>query len=132
MGGLSTIGTSPPFPSPGKISFSRPRPSELSGERSPDLTCTSHNHPPMTDEKHPIISHQEDSSPMSARTYSKFLRFLQEDLALSHESIAVIKRHSSLHYDSLPMVLWQYGLITLDELDRIFDWLENAVAASNG
>lgn len=69
---------------------------------------------------------------MSARTYSKFLRFLQEDLALSHESIAVIKRHSSLHYDSLPMVLWQYGLITLDELDRIFDWLENAVAASNG
>ena len=24
----------------------------------------------------------------------------------------------------LPMILWQYGLITLEQLDLIFDWLE--------
>jgi hypothetical protein len=26
----------------------------------------------------------------------------------------------------LPMVLWQYGLVTLDQLDKIFDWLSEA------
>jgi hypothetical protein len=26
----------------------------------------------------------------------------------------------------LPMVLWQYGLVTLEQLDQIFDWLETA------
>jgi hypothetical protein len=26
----------------------------------------------------------------------------------------------------LPMILWQYGLVTLEQLDRIFDWLETA------
>jgi len=24
------------------------------------------------------------------------------------------------------MILWQYGLITLEQLDRIFDWLEQS------
>jgi hypothetical protein len=26
----------------------------------------------------------------------------------------------------VPMILWQYGLVTLEQLDRIFDWLETA------
>jgi len=26
----------------------------------------------------------------------------------------------------LPMLLWQYGLVTIEQLDRIFDWLETA------
>ena len=25
----------------------------------------------------------------------------------------------------LPIVLWQYGLVTLHQLEQIFDWLEN-------
>ncbi|MCZ0902074.1 DUF2949 domain-containing protein, partial [Microcoleus sp. HI-ES] len=28
--------------------------------------------------------------------------------------------------NSLPMVLWQYGLVTLEQLDKIFDWLSEA------
>jgi hypothetical protein len=27
-------------------------------------------------------------------------------------------------YDPLPMILWQYGLVTLEQLDQIYDWLE--------
>jgi hypothetical protein len=56
---------------------------------------------------------------------TKLIHFLQEDLALSEDAIAVALRHQNAT-DPLPMVLWQYGLITLEQLDRIFDWLETA------
>jgi hypothetical protein len=29
----------------------------------------------------------------------------------------------------LPMILWQYGLVSLEQLERIFDKLESAWAA---
>lgn len=63
---------------------------------------------------------------MTPITYSKFINFLRDDLSLPGESISVIERHrnnSSAHHP-LPMVLWQYGLVTLEQLDRIYDWLE--------
>ncbi|ACK66317.1 conserved hypothetical protein [Rippkaea orientalis PCC 8801] len=65
---------------------------------------------------------------MSSTTYSSFLRFLQEELALSHDSIAIAQRSMEQTQSPLlmlPMVLWQYGLITLKDLERIYDWLEN-------
>ncbi len=63
---------------------------------------------------------------MTPATYSRFIRFLQEDLALSASSIAVALRHRERDQGPLPMILWQYGLVTLEQLDRIFDWLETA------
>lgn len=63
---------------------------------------------------------------MAPATYSRFIRFLQEDLALSAASIAIALRHSEQDPGPLPMILWQYGLITLEQLDQIFDWLESA------
>jgi hypothetical protein len=65
-------------------------------------------------------------TPMSAITYTRLLRFLQEDLALSTDSIAIAQRSIEQNPGPLPMILWQYGLITLEELDRIYDWLEKA------
>ncbi len=65
---------------------------------------------------------------MSHITYSKFLNFLRDELSIPGESISVMERHwakTSAH-SPLPMVLWQYGLVTLDQLDRIYDWLETA------
>jgi len=63
---------------------------------------------------------------MMPTTYAKFLRFLKEELAISHDSIAMAERYSQQKTDPLPMLLWQYGLITLEQLDRIYDWLETA------
>lgn len=63
---------------------------------------------------------------MTPTTYSRFIRFLQEDLALSSASIAIALRYREHDPGPLPMILWQYGLITLEQLDRIFDWLETA------
>lgn len=63
---------------------------------------------------------------MTPRTYARLIKFLQEDLALSDASIAIAKKHSEHDPGPLPMILWQYGLVTLEQLDRIYDWLETA------
>jgi hypothetical protein len=63
---------------------------------------------------------------MAPTTYSRFINFLQEDLALSSSSISIALRHLEQDPGPLPMILWQYGLITLEQLDQIYDWLEQA------
>lgn len=69
---------------------------------------------------------------MAPATYARLIRFLQEDLAISPASIAVAERargneqHREKDPTSLSMVLWQYGLVTLEQLDKIFDWLATA------
>lgn len=65
---------------------------------------------------------------MSSVTYSRFLRFLQEELAIPTASIAVAQRHWEQDPGSLPMILWRYGLVTLEQLQGIYDWLESAQA----
>lgn len=57
---------------------------------------------------------------------SQLIRFLQEELAIPPASIDLAVRHPEQTPNLLPMVLWQYGLITLDQLDRILDWLETS------
>ncbi|MBD1861935.1 MULTISPECIES: DUF2949 domain-containing protein [Trichocoleus] len=63
---------------------------------------------------------------MAPATYSRFIRFLQEDLSISAASIAIALRHREQDPGPLPMILWQYGLVTLEQLERIFDWMEAA------
>lgn len=63
---------------------------------------------------------------MATANYSQFIRFLQEDLAISTDSIAIAQRHREQDPGPLPMILWQYGLVTLKQLERIYDWLETA------
>ena len=56
--------------------------------------------------------------------YHKFIQFLQNDLAMSQDALAIVQKTIEKNIEPVPMVLWQYGLVTLDELDRIYDWLE--------
>lgn len=58
-------------------------------------------------------------------------KFLKEELALSQDSIAIAQRHLEQNPGSFPMVLWQYGLVTLEQLDRIFDWLDQSQSVSS-
>jgi hypothetical protein len=55
---------------------------------------------------------------------AQLIQFLREDLSLSPDSIDLALRHHSLSRNFLPMLLWQYGLISLPQLNRIFDWLD--------
>jgi hypothetical protein len=60
------------------------------------------------------------------RLNSRFIRFLEEELALSADSLAMAMRQREQDPGPLPMILWQYGLITIEQLDLIYDWLEKA------
>lgn len=63
---------------------------------------------------------------MDAATQARLIEFLTEELAIPSGAIAVALRHQNHAANPLPMVLWQYGLITLEQLDQIFDWMETA------
>lgn len=63
---------------------------------------------------------------MAPTNYSRFIRFLQEELSISGASLSIAFRHRKQDPGPLPMILWQYGLVTLEQLDRIYDWLEQA------
>jgi hypothetical protein len=58
--------------------------------------------------------------------YDRLIQFLQEELCLSSSSIDLAVKHSKQDSGPLPMILWRYGLVTLEQLERIFDWLETA------
>lgn len=57
--------------------------------------------------------------------YSRFIEFLRDDINIPPDSIAVARRSVEQNTELMPMVLWQYGLVTIEQLDRIYDWLES-------
>lgn len=61
---------------------------------------------------------------MPTVTYNRFIKFLQEEIDLPAHSIAMAQRSVNENVGLMPMVLWQYGLVTLEQLDRIYEWLE--------
>ncbi|MBE9116744.1 DUF2949 domain-containing protein [Lusitaniella coriacea LEGE 07157] len=65
---------------------------------------------------------------MKTSILNQFINFLQEELALPSESIKTALRQceENIGIGHLPMVLWQYGLVNLKQLDLIFEWLETA------
>jgi hypothetical protein len=63
---------------------------------------------------------------METTNQARLIQFLKDELAIPATAIAVALRHQENATNPLPMVLWQYGLITLEQLDQIFDWMETA------
>lgn len=63
---------------------------------------------------------------MHSPLLTQLIHFLQEELTLPPESIEFVLRQEELMPNLLPMVLWQYGLVTLEQLDQILSWLETA------
>lgn len=59
-------------------------------------------------------------------TETRLITFLKEELAIPTAAIAFALRYQDQGASLLPMVLWKYGLITLEQLDQIFDWMETA------
>jgi hypothetical protein len=67
---------------------------------------------------------------MPSTLQQRLIEFLEHDLAIPTNAIAIGLRHQEqtapMPDNLLPMVLWQYGLITIEQLDQVFDWLESA------
>lgn len=62
---------------------------------------------------------------MELKRQLDLIRFLKEELALPAAAIELATRQSDQAATALPMVLWQYGLVTLSQLDQIFDRMES-------
>jgi hypothetical protein len=65
---------------------------------------------------------------MESKKYNLLINFLLDELAIT-APISLALRHVEQTPSLLPMVLWQYGLVTLTQLNQIFDWLEVEVAS---
>ncbi|MEB3339776.1 DUF2949 domain-containing protein [Okeania sp.] len=57
---------------------------------------------------------------------AQLIKFLKWELSIPDSAIATALRHQEEDNYQLPMILWQYGLVTLKQLDQIFDWLKMA------
>lgn len=61
---------------------------------------------------------------MSSAIKAKLMEFLQAEYALSSGAIEIALRCTEQNNGPLPIVLWQYGLVTTQQLAGIYDWLE--------
>ena len=52
-------------------------------------------------------------------------RFLREELTISSQEITLVMQKQEELNAPIPMLLWQYGLVSRSGLERIFDWLED-------
>jgi hypothetical protein len=59
-------------------------------------------------------------------TVLQFKQYLQKELGITESEIALATRVEP-SVTELPIVLWNYGLINLEQLSQIFDWMESAV-----
>tara|TARA_Y100001978_G_scaffold162629_1_gene149143 strand:- start:3283 stop:3474 length:192 start_codon:yes stop_codon:yes gene_type:complete len=62
---------------------------------------------------------------MERETLHKSINFLLEEIGLSKAAINLGVKLSIKNKASLPITLWSYGLINIDELDKIYDFLWN-------
>jgi hypothetical protein len=57
----------------------------------------------------------------------QFIEYLQQQLGLTEAEIAVAARQQPSNRIELPIRLWDSGIVDLEQLERIFDWMEEAV-----
>ena len=50
------------------------------------------------------------------------LQFLQRKLGLSASALELGQRQAELEQAPLPIVLWSFGLLSLSQLEQVFDW----------
>ncbi len=52
----------------------------------------------------------------------KLINFLTEELKIPAQSVNLALRQIPQTPEQLPMMLWQYGLINLKQLELLWDW----------
>lgn len=60
---------------------------------------------------------------MTPTTFAQFVQYLQDELAVSKTAIATALQDLGKDSHLLPIALWQYGWLTLTQLDQTYDWL---------
>lgn len=53
---------------------------------------------------------------------NQFIHYLQDELAISDEAIDLALRHPDSSQGHLHIILWQHGLLDLEQLGQTFEW----------
>ncbi|MBE9166881.1 DUF2949 domain-containing protein [Pleurocapsales cyanobacterium LEGE 06147] len=56
----------------------------------------------------------------------QLISFLHSELAVPDDSITFASKNGEQDPNILSVILWQYGLLTLEQLEQVFNWLETA------
>lgn len=64
---------------------------------------------------------------MSANRLAQTIQFLKNNLMLPQSSIDLALKQTPTDYNVLPTIMWQYGLVTLAQVDAIFDYFETQI-----
>ena len=60
---------------------------------------------------------------MNSIISNKLIIYLNKKIGLSYSTIHLGIKLSRRNNTTLPLTLWSYGLITTDELDKLYDFL---------
>ena len=63
-----------------------------------------------------VCSHPQPDPPEDLQ------RFLRRKLGLSANALNLGMRQAELEQAPLPIVLWSFGLLNLEQLEQVFDW----------
>ena len=61
----------------------------------------------------------------SNRIENKLLIFLKQKIGLSDSAISLGLRQSDIEQAPIPIVLWTFGLISIDQYQKILKWQED-------
>jgi len=64
-----------------------------------------------------VISTSPQPEPQAA-----LLRYLRQELALSDNALQLGLKQSEQEQAPLPVVLWRFGLISLEQFDQVLSW----------
>ena len=53
------------------------------------------------------------------------MRYLRQDLGLSENALNLGLKQAQLEQAPLPVVLWRFGLISLEQLDQVLAWQDS-------
>jgi hypothetical protein len=54
----------------------------------------------------------------------QLISFLHSELAVPDDSLTFASKNDEEDPNILSVILWQYGLLTLEQLEQVFNWLE--------
>jgi Protein of unknown function (DUF2949) len=57
--------------------------------------------------------------------FERLIHFLRLELAIPADSIALAIKTGERDPNLFSVILWQYRLLTLEQLEKILDWLDN-------
>lgn len=61
---------------------------------------------------------------MNYSAQAKLIQYLREELRIPADAIALAIRQQHTLSSQLPIILWQFGFISLPQLNQVFEWLE--------